>query len=104
VRQNYHGGEQSRTAHFLAVAGREERGKEGLLPSTRLHLPIENDEIIVPPDAILPPAGDQAFSTQAFWRWVLHVQPQHPQNLSSVTVLMSKGKTMSTLHSGVRSI
>jgi hypothetical protein len=30
----------------LVVAEREERWKERLLPSIRLHLPIENDEII----------------------------------------------------------
>jgi hypothetical protein len=41
VRQNYHGREESGTAHFLAVARREERGKERLLHSIRLHLLIE---------------------------------------------------------------
>jgi hypothetical protein len=41
VRQDYHGGEQSRTAHLLAVTGREEREKEGLLPSINLQLPLE---------------------------------------------------------------
>jgi hypothetical protein len=66
--------------------------------------PQNNDEIIISHDAILTPAGNQAFSTQAFGKWALHIQAQHPLNLSSLTVLMSKCETMSTLHSGVRSI